>query len=119
MSYPAWLNPAIAGAVLGAGATVIFGFSQGGWYSTGSAERLADARSAAAVVNALVPVCVGQSKLDPTAAATIKKMATMITDYEKRDTVIKAGWATLSPVEGPNRDVAAACADVLVHSQQG
>jgi hypothetical protein len=67
---------------------------------------------------ALVPICVAQSKLDPESGAKITKMAAMVTGYEKRDYVMKTGWATSSPTDGPNRDVASACADALVKAHQ-
>ena len=83
-----------------------------------SAEKLATTRSAVAVVDALVPVCVAQSKLDPNGAAKITAMTGMVTNYEKRDFVMKAGWATTSGSENANSDVASACADVLVKARQ-
>jgi hypothetical protein len=46
-------------------------------------------------------------------------MTTMITDYEKRDFVISAGWATISGSEVPSGDVATACAALLVKAAQG
>ena len=119
MKIPASLKPGLTGAALGAVATMVIGFSQGGWYTTKSAEQLADERSSVAVVGALVPICVAQSKLDPEAGAKITKMAAMVTGYEKRDYVMKAGWATSSPVDGPNGDVASACADALLKAPQG
>jgi len=118
MKFPTSLKPGLIGVALGAVATLAIGFGQGGWHTSKSAERLADERSVVAVTQALVPVCVAQSKLDPEATAKIAKMATMITDYEKRDYVMKAGWATSSAADGPNRDVATACAGVLVKSRQ-
>lgn len=118
MKIPASLKPGLTGAGLGAVATMIIGFSQGGWYTTQSAERLADERASVAVVDALVPVCVAQSKLDPNSAEMIAKMTAMVTGYEKRDYVMKAGWATTSGSESANRDVASACADVLVKARQ-
>ena len=118
MHFPTWLKPGLIGGALGAVATIVIGFSQGGWYSTRGAERLADDRSAAAVVGALVPLCVAQSKLDPDSATKITQMTAMVTGYERRDYVMKAGWATTSPADGPNRDVASACADTLIKADQ-
>ena len=114
MNIPTYLKPGLIGVALGAAATMIIGFSSGGWYTTKSAERLADERSDVAVVHALVPVCVAQSKLDPNGAAKITEMTKMVTSYEQRDYVIKAGWATTSGEESANGAVATACADVLL-----
>jgi hypothetical protein len=118
MKIPTWLKPGLIGAALGAVATMVIGFNQGGWYSNKSAEKLADDRSAVAVVGALVPVCLAQAKLDPQGIEKIKAMTTMVTSYERRDYLIKAGWATTSTADGPNRDVATACADTLIKPGQ-
>jgi hypothetical protein len=118
VQIPASLKPGLIGAALGAIATMVIGFGQGGWYTTKSAEQLADRQSSVAVVNALVPVCVAQSKLDPNGTTKIDAMTKMVTSYEKRDFVMKAGWATASGSESPNGDVATACADVLVKARQ-
>jgi hypothetical protein len=118
MNIPASLKPGLIGAALGAVATMVIGFSSGGWYTTKSAERLADDRSSVAVIDALVPVCVAQSKLDPDGATKITAMTKMVTSYEQRDYVMKAGWATTSGEESPNGAVATACADVLLKARQ-
>jgi hypothetical protein len=118
VNIPTWLKPGLTGAALGAVATMVIGFNQGGWYSTNSAEKLADERSAIAVVGALVPVCLAQAKLDPQGSEKIKAMTTMVTSYERRDYLMKAGWATTSTADGPNREVATACADTLVKPGQ-
>jgi hypothetical protein len=119
MNIPTWTVSAVAGAVLGAAAAVAIGFTQGGWYTADGAEQLASEKSAVAAIDALVPVCLGQAKLDPDAAAKLKKMLTMVTSYEQRDYVMQVGWATLPATTGPNRDLASACADVLAKSRQG
>jgi hypothetical protein len=114
MQIPTWTKPGITGAIVGAIATMIIGFSQGGWYSGGSAERLAQQRSEVAVVEALVPICVSQSKLDPDTAAKLGQLVAMKSSYEQRDFVITSGWATMPAGSEPNRDVASKCADALV-----
>jgi hypothetical protein len=119
MQIPASVKPGLIGAALGAVATMVIGFQQGGWHTATSAEQLASQRSSVAVVGALVPICVAQSKLDPESGDKITKMAAMVTGYERRDYVMKAGWATSSPDDGPNGDVASACADALLKANQG
>jgi hypothetical protein len=116
MQIPTWTKPGITGAIVGAIATMIVGFSQGGWYTTGSADRLAQQKAEVAVVDALLPVCINQSKLDPEATAKLGQLAGMKTSYEQRDFVLTAGWATMPAAEGPNRELASKCADALVKS---
>lgn len=113
MKIPTWLKPAITGGIAGAIATMVIGFNQGGWYSNGSAERLATERSKVAVVAALVPICVSQQKMDPESATKLTQLVAMKTSYEQRDFVMKSGWATMPAASEPNRDVATACADTL------
>ena len=113
MQLPVWTKPAVMGAIVGGALTAIVGFSQGGWMLGGTAERIADQRSAAAVVDALVPFCVGQSKTDPEATAKLATLGTLVSTYERKDFVMKAGWATMPSAEEPNGDLATACAKVL------
>ena len=114
----AWLKPAFIGAVLGGLVTVIVGFNYGGWVSGSSAERMANQQSAAAVTAALLPVCVSQSKADPEAAAKAAQLGALSSSYERRDFVMKAGWATMPAAQSPNSDLAAACAEVLGKATQ-
>jgi hypothetical protein len=116
MQIPTWTKPGITGAIVGAIATMVVGFSQAGWYTGGSAERLAQQRADAAIIDALVPICVSQSKLDPDTAAKIEQLLAMKSSYEQRDFVIKSGWATMPATDGPNRDLASKCANALVKS---
>jgi hypothetical protein len=119
MNIPTWTKPAVLGAFAGAIATMIVGFSQGGWYTSGSAERLAHQQSAAAVIDALIPVCISQSKMDPDSTSKLAQFAAMKTSYEQRDFVMKAGWATMPTAEQPDRDLASACADMLSKVARG
>ncbi len=118
MQIPTWTKPAVTGAVIGAIATMAIGFSGGGWHSAGSTERMANAQSASALIDALVPVCVSQAKLDPEQSAKRKELATMISTYAQRDYVMKTGWATMPAATGPNEDLATACALVLSKESQ-
>lgn len=119
MNIPTWLKPTVVGGVVGAIATMLIGFNQGGWYSNNSAERLAADRSRVAVVAALVPICVSQQQADPQSAAKLTQLAGMKTSYEQRDFVLTSGWATMPSESAPNRDLATACADALAKSAQG
>jgi hypothetical protein len=119
MKLPIWTKPAATGAIVGAIATMALGFSQGGWYTDSSAERLAHDRSSKAVITALTPICISHSKLDPDSTAKIAQLIAMKTSYEQRDFVMKTGWATMPPAEQPDRDLATACADALSKATQG
>ena len=118
MEAPTWLKPAIAGAVVGAIATMFVGFNEGGWLLGSSAERMSEQRSAAAVIEALVPVCISQSKADPETSAKLEQLGVLESSYERRDFVMKTGWATMPAADSPNSDLAAACAQVLSEAKQ-
>jgi len=61
MQIPVWLKPGLWGAAAGAVAMTVVGFSQLGWYTGGSADRMAQDRAETAVVAALVPFCVAKA----------------------------------------------------------
>jgi hypothetical protein len=118
MKTPTWLKPAIWGAIAGGIITVVLGFNQGGWLLGSSAERLAVQRSEAAVTEALIPICVSQSKLDPDGTAKLAQFGAIASPYERRDFVMKAGWATVPAAVEPNSSLAGACAEVLSKAVQ-
>ena len=118
MEAPVWLKPAIVGALVGAVATIFVGFNQAGWMLGSSAEKIAQQRSAAAVIEALVPVCIGQSKADPEVAAKLAQLQAFSSSYQQRDFVMESGWATVPAADSPNSDLAKACAEVLLRPAQ-
>jgi hypothetical protein len=118
MEAPTWLKPAITGGVAGAIATMLAGFSYGGWMLGSSAEKMAQKQSAAAVTEALVPVCIGQSNADPAVAMKLAELKALSYSYQQRDFVMKSGWATMPTSEAPNLDLASACAEALTKSPQ-
>jgi hypothetical protein len=118
MEAPAWLKPAISGGLVGAVATMVVGFSYGGWMLGSSAETLAERRSATAVTEALVPVCIGQSKTDPEAAGKLAALKALTSSYDQREFVMKSGWATIPASDAPNGDLAEACAKLLIKPLQ-
>ena len=65
------------------------------------------------MIDALVPFCVTQSKPDPTGSAKPLELQAITSTYERRDFIMKAGWATTPPTETPNSDLATACSKVL------
>jgi hypothetical protein len=112
MNIPVWLKPGIWGAVFGALAIAIIGFSQLGWTTSGTAEKLAQERADTAVVAALVPFCVAKAQQDPD-KAVFAKLQAETSSYSRSDMVTKAGWATLGNDKSPNDALAHACSDKL------
>jgi hypothetical protein len=113
-----WIKPAIIGAIVGATATIVVGFTQSGWVLGSTAERMAKQQSEAAVTAALVPVCIAQSRSDPNSMVKVAQLGALTSSYERRDFVMKAGWATAPATEHPNGILAAACAEGLLKAAQ-
>jgi len=58
MKFPPSFKPAICGAVIGAAAISVPGFSSFGWTLGSMAERMAQERAQTTLVAALAPICV-------------------------------------------------------------
>ena len=71
MTLPPSLKPGIWGAVIGAAAISILGFSLFGWTFGGTAEQMAKERAQAAVVDVLAPICVERFRQQPDAPAKL------------------------------------------------
>ena len=112
MNTPEWLKPGIYGAIAGAVALAIVGFSWGGWVTGGSAERMAADNARQEVVAALVPICIEQHSQDPQAAETLARLKET-SRYQRDEMLMKAGWATMPGSNDPNRAVASACMEQL------
>ena len=103
-----WLRPALTGAVCGAAALAIIGFSWGGWMTTSSAKKSAGIESTSAIVAALTPYCLERAKADPAALQVMAELQAA-SSYNRSDIIKKAGWATPLGSTEPNSDLAQAC----------
>ena len=112
MKYPAGLRPGIWGAVFGAVAISVVGFSWLGWTLGGTAERMAGDRAEAAVVGVLTPICVEKFQHQTDAATKLVEFK-KVPSYDRRSVIEKGGWATMPGSEAPNSAVATACAQQL------
>jgi len=106
------LKPALWGAVAGAVAISVIGFSSMGWTLGSTAERMAADRAESAVVSVLAPICVEKFQQQANSAAKLiefKKAAS----WDQRALIEKGGWATTQGTEKMNSAVASACVDKL------
>lgn len=117
MNIPVEMKPALWGAVGGAVALAIVGFSWGGWMTSSKADQLASARVDAAVVDALVPVCVAKFRRSADVDANLVELK-KIDSWSQGDFIEKGGWATVADSKATVQDssVARACAERLTHS---
>jgi hypothetical protein len=112
---PAETSPFLWGALSGAIALSIVGFSWGGWVTGGTAEKNSLARADEATVSSLVPICVAQFQKSPGAKASLATLKATET-WKQSEYVEKGGWATMpGTVSGaePNRGVVSACVEAL------
>jgi pimeloyl-ACP methyl ester carboxylesterase len=107
------VRPALWGAVAGAIALAIVGFSWGGWVTGGTAETLAKNSAATAVVAALTPICVEKFRQAADASANLVEMKKATYAWDQSKFVEKGGWATMPGSTEPNSAVAKACAESL------
>jgi hypothetical protein len=112
MKIPSWLKPGLWGAMAGAIAMAVIGFSQLGWTTSSTAEHLAQDRANTAVVAALVPFCIAKAEQDPDRAA-LKAFQAEKSSYSRNDIVMKAGWATVGNATSPDNALARVCSDKL------
>ena len=108
MQIPSSTKPALYGAVVGAAALAILGFTWGGWVTGGTAKKLADSAAATSVAAIMTPYCLERSTSDPRSLEIIAELKTA-QGYNRRGVVEKAGWATPLGADTPNKELALAC----------
>ena len=109
--YPS-LKPAIWGAVIGAIAISVVGFSSFGWVLGSTADRMARERAQTAVVDVLAPICVEKFQHQADASAKLIEF-NKVSSWNRRSVIEKGGWATMPGTDTPNSAVASACAERL------
>lgn len=111
MQVPASVKPAVWGAIGGAAAAMIIGFSWGGWVTGGTAGQMAATSAQSASVTALSPLCIAKGEQQPEQLAALKKESS----WSRGDFVTKAGWVA-NVNEKYRSEVAKACASTLVEA---
>lgn len=112
MKVPPELKPACWGAVGGAAALAIIGFTWGGWVTGGTAEASAQKRADSAVVAVLAPICAERFRQEANATARLAELKT-VKSWDQSGFIEKGGWATMPGMEAPASGVARACAELL------
>jgi len=110
MNIPVEVKPAAWGVVAGVILTLIVGFWLAGWYTAGSAQKLASDTADNAVVDALAPICAAdfQSSATNDQKATLTKTAT----YDRAD-LIKKVVGTIPGQKEISAPLANACGDAI------
>ena len=106
-------KPVLMGAVGGAVALAIVGFSWGGWVTGGTAETMAKKQAKSATVAALAPICAAKFRADSGFEAKMVELNDTRA-YQRSAFIEKGGWATMPGSEKGDRDVAKACAEMII-----
>ncbi len=106
------LTRMMQGAAIGAIATMVIGFSWGGWSLGSTAQKMAKEHSELAVIAALAPVCADKFRALPDADA--KKVAlSKVESWKRRDEFPKE-FVTLPGKSYPSSALVDACYTLLV-----
>ncbi len=115
MKIPMELKPAAWGAVGGAVALAIVGFTWGGWVTGGSSALAARQGADIAVIAALAPICALQFRDQPDVESKLAELKAL-GSYAQSSFIEKGGWATMPGSKNPVDGVAESCAIVLTTS---
>ena len=106
------LKRLLQGAAVGAVATIVVGFSWGGWSLGSTADKMAKEQSERAVVAALAPVCADKFRALPDAEA--KTIALSKVEAWKRGEEFPKEFVTLPGETYPSSALAYACSTLLL-----
>ena len=106
------LTRLLQGAFVGFLATVVIGFSWGGWTLQSTAKQIAVRDTSAALVAVLAPMCADKFR---SASEASQKMAEFkkVNSWQQDTYIQKGGWATFPGMNSPDLAIAQACANIL------
>jgi D-arabinose 1-dehydrogenase-like Zn-dependent alcohol dehydrogenase len=113
MKIPAEVKPALWGAVCGAGALAILGFTWGGWMTASSAAIQANQRASEAVVTALAPICADNFRRDEASVTRLVELK-QVSTWEQAGFIQKGGWAKMPGIEAADTTMSRACATLIL-----
>ncbi|MEQ9247340.1 MAG: hypothetical protein RLO21_15250 [Nitratireductor sp.] len=94
-------------------ATMILGFTWGGWVTGGTSRDLATTAGTAARGELAGAICVERFNAAPNAAGRLAELKAITSASAKRQFVEAGGWATMPGQTSPDRRGVEACADAL------
>ncbi len=106
------LTRLLQGAFAGFLATVVIGFSWGGWTLGSTAKEMAEKNASAAVVAVLAPICAEKFRQGAEATANLAELK-KVNSWMQDSYIEKGGWATFPGMTSPDRGVAQACVTLL------
>jgi hypothetical protein len=97
--------------------TTLVGFTWGEWMTSAGAQKMAATSATNAVIERLAPICVAQFNLDPDKDQKLKALQET-SSYQRSKYVTDQTWATMAGDTQPDRNVADACAKLLMQIGQ-
>lgn len=86
--------------VLSVVATMVVGFTWGGWTTSGTARAMADKAAADARATLAGEICTAQFNRNPDAAAQLTAL-NKLDSWDRSDFIRKGGWADLPGIKEP------------------
>ena len=100
-------------------ATLVVGFTWGGWVTGGTAQDMAGDASNEARGQLASVVCAESFMAAPDAAVQLVTLKELTGSYQQRQFVEKGGWAVMPGKDSPDRRAADLCARVLANLEIG
>ena len=100
-------------------ATLIVGFTWGGWVTGGTARGMAGTAGDEARGELASVICVENFRAAPDAAAQLVALKGLSGSYQQRQFVEKGGWAVMPGKESPDRRAVDLCTRVLAAWEPG
>lgn len=94
-------------------ATLIVGFSWGGWMTGGASEKMATTAGDTARGELASAICVERFNAAPDSAAKLVEFKALTDSYKKRQFIEAGGWATMPGQTAADRRGAEGCATAL------
>ena len=122
MRTPAFLSPYVdgnsptrlfQGLAVGVVATLVIGFSWGGWLLGSTATENAEMAARTATVQALAPICAAKFEKAANAENGLAAKFAAVDAWQRDSHLMKTGWATFPGGAKPDNNVAEACAKLL------
>jgi hypothetical protein len=107
----------LQGIAIGAVASIVIGFSWGGWVTGATANKLAAEQASTAVVTVLTPICVEKFMQNGAAQANLVALRKISSNWEQGQYLEKGGWATRPGATSSDYELARACAAKLIEAK--
>jgi hypothetical protein len=112
MTLPSNTKPWIQGAIVGAIAAAVIGFTWGGWVTGGSSDKRAAVAAHDATVAALASICVERFRAQGDAAVKLGELS-KVSSWDRGGFIERSGFALMPGSTTADSDVARACAESL------